>query len=179
MINNELKSSSFKGKIIKVNTKKNYKFLAKINNKYFLSETNKENLSFIIEISKKLNLKYNLLINTIKKFNGLKYRQQVIFEKKDLTIINDSKSTSFSSSIGVLKTNNNIYWLLGGIHKKSDKFNLPKKYFKNIQAFVYGKNNKFFNKKLKNKIKYKNFDNLEHALKKIFFLVKKEKIKKK
>ena len=179
LINNELKSSSFKGKIIKVNTKKNYKFLAKINNKYFLSETNKENLSFIIEISKKLNLKYNLLINTIKKFNGLKYRQQVIFEKKDLTIINDSKSTSFSSSIGVLKTNNNIYWLLGGIHKKSDKFNLPKKYFKNIQAFVYGKNNKFFNKKLKNKIKYKNFDNLENALKKIFFLIKKEKFKKK
>jgi UDP-N-acetylmuramoylalanine--D-glutamate ligase len=179
LINNELKSSSFRGKIIRVNTKKNYKFLAKINNKYFLSETNKENLSFIIEISKKLNLKYNLLINTIKKFNGLKYRQQVIFEKKDLTIINDSKSTSFSSSIGVLKTNNNIYWLLGGIHKKSDKFNLPKKYFKNIQAFVYGKNNKFFNKKLKNKIKYKNFDNLEHALKKIFFLIKKEKFKKK
>ena len=179
LINNELKLSSFRGKIIKVNTKKNNKFLAKINNKYFLSETNKENLSFIIEISKKLNLKYNLLINTIKKFNGLKYRQQVIFEKKDLTIINDSKSTSFSSSIGVLKTNNNIYWLLGGIHKKSDKFNLPKKYFKNIQAFVYGKNNKFFNKKLKNKIKYKNFDNLEHALKKIFFLVKKEKFKKK
>ena len=179
LINNELKSSSFRGKIIKVNTKKNYKFLAKINNKYFLSETNKENLSFIIEISKKLNLKYNLLINTIKKFNGLKYRQQVIFEKRDLTIINDSKSTSFSSSVGILKTNKNIYWLLGGIHKKSDKFNLPKKYFKNIQAFVYGKNNKFFNKKLKNKIKYKNFDNLENALKKIFFLIKKEKFKKK
>ena len=179
LINNELKSSSLRGKIIKVNTKKNYKFLAKTNNKYFLSETNKENLSFIIEISKKLNLKYNLLINTIKKFNGLKYRQQVIFEKRDLTIINDSKSTSFSSSVGILKTNKNIYWLLGGIHKKSDKFNLPKKYFKNIQAFVYGKNNKFFNKKLKNKIKYKNFDNLENALKKIFFLIKKEKFKKK
>jgi len=179
LINNELKSSSLKGKIIKVDTKKNYKFLEKTNNKFFSSETNKENLSFVIEISKKLNLNDNLLINTIKKFTGLKYRQQVIFRSKNLTVINDSKSTSFSSSIGVLKTNDNIYWLLGGIHKKGDKFNLPKKYFKNIQAFVYGKNKKFFNKKLKRKISYKNFDNLNNALKKIFILIKKEKLKKK
>ena len=100
-------------------------------------------------------------MRTIQKFNGLKYRQQIIFRKRFLTIINDSKSTSFSSSVGVLKSNQNIYWLLGGIPKKGDKFILPRKYFKNIKAFIYGKNKKFFNKKLKNKIEYKNFDNLK------------------
>ena len=36
--------------------------------------------------------------------------------------------------------------------KKGDEFNLPKKYFKNIRAFIYGKNYEFFNKKLKDKI---------------------------
>ena len=56
-----------------------------------------------------------------------------------MTIINDSKSTSFSSSIGILKSNPNIYWLLGGIPKKGDKFILPKKYFQKYQSFYFWK----------------------------------------
>ena len=116
-----------------------------------------------------------MLIKSIQKFNGLKYRQQIIYKRKYLTIINDSKSTSFSSSISLLKKNKNIYWLLGGINKKGDKFNLPKKYFKNIQAFIYGKNKKFFNQKLKGKIEYKNFNNLKDALNKIFSIINKKK----
>ena len=176
LINKELKSSRYKNKIIKVNIKKINKFLKDVENKHFWNETNKENLSFVFELSKKLNLKYDLMKNVIKKFKGLKYRQQIIFKKKYLTIINDSKSTSFSSSIGVLKSNYNIYWLLGGIFKKGDKFNLPKKYFKNIKAFIYGKNQKFFNQKLKGKIKFKNFNNLRDALKEVFLIIKKEKI---
>ena len=175
LINKELKSEKFTSKIIKVNTKNINNFLKNIDNKYFLTETNKENLSFIIEISKKLRLKNNLLIETIQKFKGLKYRQQIILKKKYLTIINDSKSTSFSSSIGILKANHNIYWLLGGIYKKGDKLDLSKKYNNNIKAFIYGKNKKFFNKKLEGKINYKNFDNLKNALKKIFMIIKKEK----
>ena len=167
-----IKSNKFNSKIIKIDTKKKNNFLKKVNNSYFLTETNKENLSFVLEISKRLKIKKNLLFKIIQNFKGLKYRQQIISKKKYLTIINDSKSTSFSSSIGVLKVNSNIYWLLGGVHKKGDKFNLPKKYFNNIKAFVYGKNKKFFNKKLKGKIKYENFDNLKKALAKVFMITK-------
>ena len=105
----------------------------------------------------------------------MKYRQQIILKRKYLTIINDSKSTSFSSSIGILRANKNIYWLLGGIYKKGDRFNLQKKYHNNIKAFIYGKNKKFFISKLKGKIEYKNFDNLKNALKKIFVIIKKDK----
>ena len=175
LINKQLKTKNFNGKIIKVNTKKTYNFFKKIDNQYFLTDANKSNLLFVLEISKKLNLKNNLLIKTIEKFKGLKYRQQIIFKSKYLKIINDSKSTSFSSSISLLKANHKIYWLLGGIYKKGDNFKLSKKYFYNIQAYIYGKNSKFFNKKLKNKIKYKNFNNLEDALKEIFRIVRKEK----
>ena len=175
LINKELKSNKFISKVIKINTKKINKFLENIENKYFLTDTNKENLAFVLEMSKKLKFKRALLIKTIKKFNGLKYRQQIILKRKYLTIINDSKSTSFSSSIGVLQANHNIYWLLGGIYKKGDKFNLSKKYFNNIKAFIYGKNKNFFSKKLKGKIDYKNFDNLKDALKKVFTIIKKEK----
>ena len=140
-----------------------------------MNETNKENLSFVLEISKKLNLKKKLLIESIRKFKGLKYRQQIVFKKPNLTIINDSKSTSFSSTIGILKENNNFFWLLGGLHKQGDKFNLPKKYANNIKAFVYGKSKKFFNKKLKGKIKYENFKNLDRALDRIFSIINKQK----
>ena len=175
LINRELRSIKFNSKIIKVDTKKTNNFIKDLDNEYFLTETNKENLLFVLEISKKFNLKNNLLIKTIQKFKGLKYRQQIIFKKKYLTIINDSKSTSFSSSIGLLKANDNIYWLLGGIYKKGDKLNLSKKYFKHIKAYIYGKNKKFFNEILKDKIHLKNFNNLKEALSEIFITIKKEK----
>ena len=174
LISKELKLIKLSSKLIKVNTKGN-NFIKKINNKYFLTETNKENLSFILEISKRLKIKRTSLVKIIQNFKGLQYRQQIIFKKKYLTIINDSKSTSFSSSIGVLKANRNINWLLGGIPKKGNQLNLPKKYFKNINAYIYGKSKKFFIKNLSGKIKYENFDNLKDAIKKIFTIIKKNK----
>ena len=176
LIDREIRLNKFNSKIIKVNTKEIDNLLKNVKNNYFFTETNKENLSFVLEISKKLNLKKTLLIKTIKNFKGLKYRQQIVFQKKHLTIINDSKSTSFSSSIGVLKINPNIYWLLGGVRKEKDKFNLSKKYFHNIKAFIYGKNKKFFNKNLRGKIKYENFNSLNDAIKKIFTIIKKKKL---
>ena len=175
LITKELKKRKFKCKIIKVKSKNNYNFLKKLNNDYFSTEANKENLSFILEISKKLNLNKNLLLKTIQTFKGLKFRQQIVFKKNNLTIINDSKSTSFSSSIGVLKINHNIHWLLGGIHKKGDKLKLPKRYFENIKAYIYGRNQKFFNEKLRGKIEYKNFNNLSEALKNIIKVIKKQR----
>ena len=178
-IKKELKSRKFKSKVIKVDSQRINLFLKKINNNYFLTETNKENLSFVLEILKKLKTKNKLSEKTIKNFKGLKYRQQIVFRQKNLTIINDSKSTSFSSSIGLLKVNPNIYWLLGGISKKGDKFVLPKKYFKNIKAFIYGRNKIFFNQQLKGKIKFKNFHNISEALKKIFLEIKKQKVQNK
>ena len=171
----ELRFNKFKSEIIKVSLEKNERFLKKIRNSYFSNEANQENLLFVLEISKKLNLRKKLLLNTIQNFNGLKYRQQIILKKRNLTIINDSKSTSFSSSIGVLKSNYNIYWLLGGVHKKGDRFDLQKGYLKNIKAYIYGKNQKFFNKNLRGKIDYENFDNLKKALKKVLIVIKKNK----
>ena len=179
LIERQLKLDKLYSKIIKVNTRKKNSFLTNSTNQYFLNENNKENLSFVLEIAKNFKLNKELLKKTIKNFKGLKYRQQIIYSNKNLKIVNDSKSTSFSSSMGVLKANEKIYWLLGGIYKKGDKFKLPKKYFKNIEAFIYGKNKKFFNKILKGKVKYRNFNNLKKALKKIFMIIKKEKLVKK
>ena len=175
----ELKRQKIKRKLFKINTNSTNNILEKINNEYFLNEANNENLSFVMAISSKLKLKKKIVFETLKRFKGLKYRQQIIHKSSSLTIINDSKSTTFSSSTSVLKKKLNIYWLLGGIPKKGDKFNLHKKHYSNIKAFIYGKNKKFFNDELKGKIQFTNFKSLNEALRRIFIIIKKEKFLKK
>ena len=176
LISKKIKRSKYKSKLIKVDTRKINRFIKQKYNNYLFTRTNKENLSFVLEISKKINLKKDLLIRTFQNFKGLKYRQQVVFQKKNLTIINDSKSTSFSSSVDLLKSGGNIYWILGGINKKGDKLKISKKDCKNVKAFIFGKNKKFFIKKLKGKIEYKCFLNLKDTIKKVSDMSKKQKV---
>jgi len=166
-IKQKLKSQKFLPKIIKVEKNINNIFLSKISNQYFNTEGNKENLKFILEVAKILNLKKNLLIKTLKKFKGLKYRQEKIFQSKKLTIINDSKATTFSSSVSLLKSLTNVYWIVGGQAKKGDKLLLPKKNCKSIKAYVFGNNKNFFIKKLKKLMKYESFPNLKSLVKQL------------
>ncbi len=109
----------------------------------------------------------------------MKFRQQIIYKNKNLLIINDSKSTSFSSSVNLLKSNNNIYWIVGGLYKKGDNFNLNKKYFKFLKVYIYGKNKNYFVRQLKNKLKYKVFANIKESLKEIIKDIRSDKHNKK
>ena len=77
-IENELKISKIKSKINKVDTLKLNKISSHITNEYFLTETNKENLSFVLAITKQLKLNKKLVLDEIQKFKGLKYRQQIV-----------------------------------------------------------------------------------------------------
>ena len=178
LINKKIRKNKFKPKIYKVDTLNINKLSNQLNNKYFISDGNKENLSFILKIASNLKLNKTKLFKTLNNFKGLKYRQQIIFDNKNLTIINDSKSTSFASSESILKNFNDIYWILGGIPKKGDKFKLSKKKCRNFKAFIFGNYHKQFDRILKNKIKIKKLKNLKETLKKIFFEIKKQKIKK-
>ena len=178
LINQKIRKNKFKPKIYKVDTLNMNKLSNQLNNKYFISDGNKENLSFILKIASKLKLNKTKLFKTLNNFKGLKYRQQITFDNKNLTIINDSKSTSFASSESILKNFNDIYWILGGIPKKGDKFKLTKKKCRNFKVFTFGNHHKQFNRILRNKIKIKKFKNLKETLKKIFFEIKKQKIKK-
>ena len=79
----------------------------------------------------------------------------------------------------MFKKNNNIYWLLGGIPKKGDRFNLSKNYYQNIRGYIFGANHKKFLLDLKNKIKIDKFSNLKKALDKLFKDIKKDNSSKK
>ena len=178
LITKKIDNYNLKQKIIKIDSKKSNKIYNQIKNEYFLSSGNKENLSFVLKILKIFKLKNKILLKTLNKFKGLKYRQQIIFKNKNLTIINDSKSTSFASSENLLKNLNYVYWILGGIPKKSDQFKLSKKHCKNFKAYIFSKHHKEFKKNLKNKIIVKNLKDLKDILNEIFLDIKKKKLEK-
>ncbi len=164
ILNHLIKKYKIKSKINKVNYKKYYKYFKLIKNNYFNNISNIKNISFLFALSKYLKLKNNKIIKVANKFKGLEYRQQIVYDSKKIIIINDSKSTSLASSKTLLETNENIFWILGGLAKKGDRLNLDKKYFKNIKAFIYGKDKFFFSKILSKKIKFKISSNLNNSL---------------
>ena len=171
-IKRELKSKKFLPKIKKVGKDINKTLLKKIDNQYFNTVGNSENLKFVLEVAKVLKLRKNILIKTLKQFKGLKYRQEIIFQSKKLTIINDSKATTFSSSVSLLKSLTNVYWIVGGLAKKGDKFLLSKNNCKNFKAYIFGRKKNLFIKALKDKVIYESFINLEYSIKKIFLDIK-------
>ena len=163
----KLKNNKIFSKIINVNLKAINNLKKKITNPYLLSQANLENLSFIFSISRKLNLQKKKIIKTINKFKGLKYRQEIIFNNSKITFINDSKATSFASTINILKPLKKVFWLVGGIGKLGDQFTLKKKECKDIRAYIFGKNKIFFVKQFRNKLSYRYFKNLNSAVKQV------------
>ena len=171
-INKLVKKIKLNSKIIKI--KKN-SITAKLNyikNSFFLTKGNIQNLSFVLSITKKLKLNEKKTFKIINKFKGLKFRQEIIFKSKNLTVINDSKATSFSSSENILKSLKNVYWILGGIPKKGDKFQMSRKECNSFKAYIFGNNKSFFIKNLRNKLEIENFKNLNFALKKVISDIK-------
>ena len=177
-INKLVKNNQIKSKIIKIDYLKYEKYFRQIDNIYFNNSSNKKNLSFVFSIAKVLKLNLKTVINTANKFKGLDYRQQIIYKSKKLIIINDSKSTSFSSTVPLLESYENIYWILGGLAKKGDKLILKKKYVSNIRAYIYGKDRNFLINSLPNKISYKSSSTLKEIMKNLNNNIKNDSNKK-
>ena len=173
-IKRKLKQKKFAPSILKIEKYVSDRFIKKIDNHYFDTDGNKENLTFVLKVSKILKLKNNLLLKSLKNFKGLSFRQEIIHNSKFLKIINDSKATSFSSSEKLLKSLKNIYWIIGGLPKKGDKFLLKKNDCKKIKLYIFGKNQKFFINELKNKMAFKSFLNLKSLIAKVFLDIKNE-----
>ena len=173
-IKRKLKQKKFAPSILKIEKYISDRFIKKIDNHYFDTDGNKENLTFVLKVSKILKLKNNLLLKSLKNFKGLSFRQEIIHNSKFLKIINDSKATSFSSSEKLLKSLKNVYWIIGGLPKKGDKFLLKKNDCKKIKLYIFGKNQKFFINELKNKMAFKSFLNLKSLIAKVFLDIKNE-----
>ena len=178
IINRIILKKNIKSKIIKINYNNTVFFKKKINNIYLLDKNNLNNIHFVYKISKKFKISDDKIFKSLNSFKGLKFRKQIIHNKFNLKIINDSKSTSFSSTNGLLSSYKNIYWIVGGLFKKGDKFILEKKYHKNINAYIIGLNKSFFINQFKNKIKFTYSKNLKNAILAIKNDIKTDKKKK-
>ena len=163
-----LKNKKVKSKLNLINKSKNNFLLKKINNRYFKSKGNIENLFFAYRIAKNLKIKDNVIIKAANKFKGLPHRQEIVFSNKKLLCINDSKATSFDASLQSLSNYNKIYWIVGGIPKDQDHFDLKKIKKRIVKAYIIGKNIPFFRKKIKKNIAYKISNNVKNAVNDIY-----------
>ena len=164
LINRQIQNKNVNSKVVKIPYNKNGFFKKNIKNNYLLDKNNLNNIHFVFKISKIFKISNNTIFKSLNYFKGLKFRKQTIYKKLNLEIINDSKSTSFSSTSGLLSSYKNIYWIVGGLFKKGDKFTLEKKYHKNIKAYIIGLNKNFFVKQFKKKIRFKYLKNLNKAI---------------
>ena len=168
IINKNLKrqylSNKFIGKLIipKIKDYKNIK--SKIKNNYLTSNINEENMSFVYTFSKLLKIKEKSFFMSMKSFKGLSHRFEIFLKKRNIIFINDSKATSFTASKSALFSLKNIYWILGGIPKKNDKFKLLQFKKNIIKCFIIGKNINFFKNQVKGKIDFSITKNLKNSI---------------
>tara|TARA_B100001559_G_scaffold300550_1_gene286750 strand:+ start:1 stop:768 length:768 start_codon:yes stop_codon:yes gene_type:complete len=158
------KKRKFLGKLKTIKLKSFKSIKHKIKNKYLISKINEENMSFVYELSKLLKIQKNNFISQANTFKGLPHRFEFFYQKKSIKFINDSKATSFEASKLGLQTNKNILWIVGGLPKLKDNFNLNVIKSNVIKSYIIGNHVNFFAKKFKNKIKFKITKNLKSSL---------------
>ena len=164
LIRSILKNQRVKSKLVSVKIPSSNFLFKKINNKYFNSIGNIENLAFAYSISKNLKISDKSIVEAINKFKGLPHRQEVVISRKNFLCINDSKATSFDASLQSLSNYKNIYWIVGGLPKYRDKMYLKNVKHKIIKAYVIGKRTSFFKKQIRKNIAYKISKNIKNAL---------------
>jgi len=167
-IKNMFKAQKLKSKLILVKKSSCNFLLKKINNKYFESQGNIENLAFAYIIAKNLKISDKVIIKALSKFKGLPHRQEIIFSNKKLLCINDSKATSFDASLQSLSNYNKIYWIVGGLPKYQDLFYLQKVKKRILKAYIIGKKTSFFRKQIGNNITYTISKNIRDAVNNIY-----------
>ena len=121
-------------------------------------------LYIVLQIAKLFKISKNIYLKTIKDFKGLPHRQEIIKIKNNITFINDSKATNFSSTEVALNSYKNIHWILGGLAKAKDRIIISKFKKSILKAYIIGKNINFFLKQIKSTVKHKTSHTLKNAL---------------
>ena len=158
----------FRSKLIKIQADNiNKDFKKKIINKYLLNKPNLENVAFAYKISTILKVQKNIILRALNTFKSLPHRNETFYQKRGITFVNDSKATSFDATQHALKNSKNIFWIVGGLPKLSDKFRLQGVKKNIIKSYIIGKNINYFKKQIGKTLEYKSSFTLEQALKDI------------
>ncbi len=165
----------FSSKFIIPENKKYKTIKHRIKNDYLKLNINDENMGFVFTFSKLLRIKEKKFVNSMNSFKGLPHRFEIFLNKKNVTFINDSKATSFKATLPALQSLKNIYWILGGLPKKSDKINLSTCEHNISKCYLVGKNIRFFESQISGKLPFSVTSNLKNSIIKILKDCKKEK----
>ena len=125
-------------------------------------------MSFVYDLSKILKINEKSLINSLKSFKGLPHRHEIFYKKNNKIFINDSKATSFEASKFAIKSNKNIFWIVGGLPKIGDRFQLEEIKKNIIKSYIIGKHMKNFKKYLKGSVNLQLCTTLKNAIIAIF-----------
>lgn len=139
-----------------------------IANIQLIGKHNIYNIMLVLGVILNHNLKKKNYLEEIYKYNGEKYRMQLICNNK-YKIINDSKSTNFQAlNVALNSIDNNIVLIVGG-EKRKDNYELFRNnLYKINKVYCYGENRNEFNNFFKNNnIKTYIFNSLEEVIKNI------------
>ena len=165
----KFKRNFFKSKLVKVhhNTLKKI-FKKNITNTYLLNKPNLENISFVYKLATILKIRKKIILKALNTFKGLPHRNETFYHKHGIKFVNDSKATSFDAAQHSLRNSENIFWIVGGLPKLSDKFKLKNIKKNIIKSYIIGKDIDYFKKQISGTIEYKSSFTLENALRQIF-----------
>ena len=139
-----------------------------ISNNHLMSKSNIENISFIYDLKNNFKISNKSFFTSLKKFKGLPHRQEIFLKKNNIYFINDSKATTFAATEGCLMNYKNIFWIVGGLKKVGDQFNLRKIKKNILKVFIIGKNRSFFKSKINKKLDFIETKNIHKTVKNIF-----------
>ena len=162
------KNKRLKSKLVKINRSISNLVDEKIDNKYFKSKGNIENMAFAYKITKNLKVKDDIIIKALNKFRALPHRQEIVFSNKKILCINDSKATSFDATLQSLANYKKIYWIVGGLPKYQDHFFLKSVKKRINKAYIIGNHTSFFSKQIGKSIPFVISKNMKIAINNIY-----------
>ena len=162
------KRKKYLAKVNFVNSQKYKRIKNRIKNNYLNSKANDENMSFVFVLSKLLKISERSFLRSLKSFKGLPHRYETFLKKSNKVFINDSKATSFQASRFALESNKNIFWIVGGMPKLGDKFELGKLKNNIAKSYIIGNYMKSFKNQLNGKVHFQLSRTLNNAIISIF-----------
>lgn len=125
----------------------------------------------VIIVGNLYNVKKEEIIRTLLEFKTLEHRCEIVVQDKSHIVINDSKSTSPTATLGAFEFVDSIYcnyklkWIAGGKLTKDNYHVLSKTKNNNVEAFLFGENKEYLEKNLDSKLfNIRLFPNLESII---------------
>ena len=140
-------------------------FSAELKSQFLRGRHNEQNMAFAFAISYCFGKQnQEKIISSIKKFQGLRHRMQLIGEFEGIKFINDSKATNAESTENALKSYDQIFWILGGKSKEGGISSLAPYFKKIVKAYLIGDATEDFAKVLEeNSVKFEKCGDLKTA----------------